>query len=424
MELLGLLALGRRPGPGPATYTPTIPPQPRQSTGPSRNLWAGTARSWPTALLQQLGAARLIRCRWCFAAWAWRVLRSRAWPRWWLRILLAAPRHADRRGLRSAACPARLLAAGERPRRRLGPDAAGQTGDLPLGRALMAAIGSAGLAGLLLMYALGLSSGEWQGLLLLGPLRPRRCCGRGAASRRGRAGRCAAERQASRAPLAGPPPRARRRSSKPQKANGARQEPKLVAKSDEAARPSDEDDDVLLENELPPLPKALTEGAGPGGRAAPPAPSRANARPKANQRRFEFADAGDYELPPLSPAGQSAEDTGRAAVNRGRAGEERPPAGDRAAGLRRARRDRQGPARPGGDPLRAGAGARHQDQPRGRPGRRHRPLDERGLGARRRGAGLQLDIGIELPNASARRSTCARTARLPGLRARPAASCR
>ena len=34
----------------------------------------------------------------------------------------------------------------------------------------MAAIGCAGLAGLLLIYALGLSSGEWQGLLL-GPLR-------------------------------------------------------------------------------------------------------------------------------------------------------------------------------------------------------------------------------------------------------------
>ena len=39
--------------------------------------------------------------------------------------------------------------------------------------------------------------------------------------------------------------------------------------------------------------------------------------------------------------------------------------------------------------LRAGAGAGHQDQPRDRPGRRHRPLDERGLGPRRRRAGPQ-----------------------------------
>ena len=45
--------------------------------------------------------------------------------------------------------------------------------------------------------------------------------------------------------------------------------------------------------------------------------------------------------------------------------------------------DREGAARPGGDALRARAGARHQVEPRHRPRRRHRPLDERGLGARR-----------------------------------------
>ena len=44
---------------------------------------------------------------------------------------------------------------------------------------------------------------------------------------------------------------------------------------------------------------------------------------------------------------------------------------------------------PGRDALRARARARHQVEPRDRPRRRHRPLDERGLGARRHRAGPQ-----------------------------------
>jgi DNA segregation ATPase FtsK/SpoIIIE-like protein len=52
-------------------------------------------------------------------------------------------------------------------------------------------------------------------------------------------------------------------------------------------------------------------------------------------------------------------------------------AGRRAGGFRRQGRDHQRPPRPGGHALRARAGARHQVEPRHRPCRRHRPLDER-----------------------------------------------
>ena len=59
-------------------------------------------------------------------------------------------------------------------------------------------------------------------------------------------------------------------------------------------------------------------------------------------------------------------------------------AGKRARRFRRARRDHQCAPRPGGDAVRTGAGARHQVVARHRACRRHRPLDERGVGARRR----------------------------------------
>ena len=62
---------------------------------------------------------------------------------------------------------------------------------------------------------------------------------------------------------------------------------------------------------------------------------------------------------------------------------------------------------PGRDALRAGAGARHQVEPRDRPGRRYRPLDERGVGARRHRAGPQRHRHRAAQRASARRCSCA-----------------
>ena len=57
----------------------------------------------------------------------------------------------------------------------------------------------------------------------------------------------------------------------------------------------------------------------------------------------------------------------------------------RARRFRRARRDHQCAAGPGGDALRARAGAGHQIVAGDQPRRRHRALDERAVGARRRG---------------------------------------
>ena len=61
----------------------------------------------------------------------------------------------------------------------------------------------------------------------------------------------------------------------------------------------------------------------------------------------------------------------------------------RAGGFRRQGRDHQCAPRPGGDALRTRARARHQVVARDRPCRRHRALDERGVGPRRRGTGPQ-----------------------------------
>ena len=85
---------------------------------------------------------------------------------------------------------------------------------------------------------------------------------------------------------------------------------------------------------------------------------------------------------------QSADDAARRRaldLERRAHSRERDGARRRARRFRRARRDHQCAAGTGGHALRARAGARHQILPRDQPGRRHRPLDERALRARRRG---------------------------------------
>ncbi len=194
----------------------------------------------------------------------------------------------------------------------------------------MAAIGCAGLAGLLMLYALGLSSGEWQGLLL-GPLRLFAPLLRPRAGEPARSGGPMRRRAARREPKAearsglraepavdrgGAPAKAKApkgKKKKRQKAGGARQEPQLVAKEEAAGL--DDEDEVLLENELPPLPRALTEGADLVAAPAPPTKPGKRAE-KASQRRFEFAGAGDYEPPPLTLLSNPPDDTGHGAVNR------------------------------------------------------------------------------------------------------------
>ena len=79
----------------------------------------------------------------------------------------------------------------------------------------------------------------------------------------------------------------------------------------------------------------------------------------------------------------------RTTLSKGHHRRQRRGARKRARRFRRARRDHQCASRPGGDALRTGARARHQVLARDRARRRHRPLDERGVGARRGGVGPQ-----------------------------------
>ena len=79
-----------------------------------------------------------------------------------------------------------------------------------------------------------------------------------------------------------------------------------------------------------------------------------------------------------------AEGFGSPAAEQERTGSQLARAGRRARRLRRPRRNRQSQSRTGGDAVRTRARARHQIVPRHRPCRRHRAIDERAVGARRR----------------------------------------
>ncbi len=316
MELLGLVFAAAALGLilALSSYDPNDPSLNRAVDGLPRNLLGRDGAALADALLQTFGVASMVVPA-AFGAWAWRSLRSRSWPRWWLRMTLV-PVVVILAGAALATMPK----PGSWP---LESSLGGALGQLVLGwltgfpsvEPWMAAIGCAGLAGLLLIYALGLSSGEWQGLLL-GPLRLFGPLLRPRAGEPARTGGPMRRRAARTEPQAKPAAKSKapKAKKKRQKANGARQEPQLVAKSDEA-EPEVEDETVLLENELPPLPKALTEGtdlvAAPAPRTKPS--KRAE---KANQRHFEFASAGDYESPPLTLLANPPGDTGHGAVNR------------------------------------------------------------------------------------------------------------
>ncbi len=85
----------------------------------------------------------------------------------------------------------------------------------------------------------------------------------------------------------------------------------------------------------------------------------------------------------LGPDG--AQGVGSPAAQQERAGSQFARARRRAAGFRCPRRNRQSQSRTGRDAVRARARARHQVLARDRSCRRHRALDERAVGARRRG---------------------------------------
>ena len=95
------------------------------------------------------------------------------------------------------------------------------------------------------------------------------------------------------------------------------------------------------------------------------------------------------------------------AAQQGRAGSQFARARRRARGFRRPRRNRQGQSRPGRHAVRARARARHQILARDRPRRRHRPLDERAVGPRRRRAPAATRSASNCRTRIAKRSICA-----------------
>ena len=171
------------------------------------------------------------------------------------------------------------------------------------------------------------------------------------ASRRASSG-CVTRRSALHAPAAAAAPRA--------DAGGVAARPARAAR-----RPKPPTDDDEIE-----------EDEDDRGRAAPRAQARAREAGQALERRLSAARAD---------AARRAEAHRPLRAEPGIDPGERHVARKRAGRFRRARRDHQCAPRPGGHALRARAGARHQVVARDRPGRRHRPLDERALRARRRG---------------------------------------
>ncbi len=155
--------------------------------------------------------------------------------------------------------------------------------------------------------------------------------------------------------------------------------------------------------------------AGAAGAAAAETGVAAGAgRARMRARRSISAPAPEPVLPSLGLLTNAAGGADRGG-RRGGAGPERPHARNRARGLRRARPDRAGAAGPGRDLVRAGAGAGDQGVARHRPGRRHRPFDERHFGARRGRARTHRDRH-RIAEPQGRDRLSARAARLAGLR--------
>ena len=169
-------------------------------------------------------------------------------------------------------------------------------------------------------------------------------------------------------------------------------------------------------------PRPTTRADEPSRRvAAPPAPPKPGKR-ISREAQPSLLDDGDYQLPALQllaepKKAQVADRLGR------RARAERHPARRRRSRISASRRDHQRAPRPGGHALRARAGARHQVLARDLARRRHRPLDERGLGPRRRGAGPQRHRH-RAAEPQARDGLPARAPGQPGFRDRPSTSSR
>ena len=310
MELIGLGLLGLAVAQTLVltSYSPADPTFNRAADGPVFNLLGPFGAFLADLELQSIGVAAVILPA-VFLAWAWRVLSSRTWPRWWLRVMLlplvllcaaAAVTVLPRGAIWPLDWPLESGLGGN-----LGTMLLGKLSGFPSVEPWMAALGCAGLAGLLLLVASGLRAQEWNAfftapLRLFAPLIP------------SRERSSAPAKKAPRAEPKAAPKRSR-------KSRVARQEPKLSVPGESAQEAEDDDDALLLEAELPPLPKGLRENGridDPDLVAAPAPKTKPGKRDaSAGQRKFDFG-AGDYELPPLSLLNEPPEGTGQTAVNR------------------------------------------------------------------------------------------------------------
>ncbi len=186
---------------------------------------------------------------------------------------------------------------------------------------------------------------------------------------------------------------------RPAKARGAGRSP-ATAPSAAEVRPAwvglqADDGGLTSPAAYAPRPKGVTTAPAPatpespGPRvAAPVGPLKPGARAVSDaQLKFAFSPRGEWTMPPLAVLAEPKKSAREDFQRRARA--ERPHAGGRARRFRRQGRDHERPPRPGRDPLRTRAGAGRKILARHRPRRRYRPLDVRGLGARRGRAGPQ-----------------------------------
>ena len=152
----------------------------------------------------------------------------------------------------------------------------------------------------------------------------------------------------------------------PRAASFERQEPNLGGRAAPSLAPQAEEDFDDEEEDEEEVPAARA----PRKKAAPRAP------PAQILRQVRTA---------VGVGADGAESLGPAAAEQGGARSQFARAGKRARRFRRPRRNRQGQSRPRRDAVRTRTRARHQIVARHRARRRHRALDERAVGARRRG---------------------------------------
>jgi S-DNA-T family DNA segregation ATPase FtsK/SpoIIIE len=257
------------------TYNPADPSGNRAADGQVSNLLGAPGAVVADFLIQTLGLAAFLATP-VLLVWAWRIMRERRLPRWWLRLAILPPALL----LLAAALSTLPQPGGWLPDTTLG----GAAGQMLLDQAgrhvewsrMTNAMISGGLGFILFLFVLGLTAGEWRwigvGLVRLG-----------SGAKRGFE---SVSRSAESAPAEDTP---RRKTGTPQ-----RREPRLGGAP---AADEEEPEPILV------APKTPRAAPGKRGRAA-------------NQGRLDLGPTGDYEIPPLDLLHLPVFDSTAEAINR------------------------------------------------------------------------------------------------------------